>query len=103
MMPRLDQQFHDFVRVFGDVNGLPSETLRKHVWVSLSGFFFLPSFMAALDAFGPDRLLFSVDYPFGSLEKARSFLEQLSIDAGTLAKFPHGNADRLLQLSPKLA
>ncbi len=95
MLPRLDQQFHQFA----GFDGLPSKILRKHVWVSTSGFFVLPSFLAALDAFGADRLLYSVDYPFGSLEGGRAFLEQLPVDAETLAKISHGNADRLLRLS----
>ncbi len=95
MMPRLDQQFHQFAG-FG---GIPSEILRKHIWVSTSGFFFLPSFMATLDAFGTDRILYSVDYPFGSLERGRAFLEELPIDTETLAKIAHGNADKLLKLT----
>ncbi len=95
MMPRLDQQFHQFAG-FG---GIPSEILRKHIWVSTSGFFFLPSFMATLDAFGADRILYSVDYPFGSLERGRAFLEELSIDTETLANIAHGNAVQLLKLT----
>jgi uncharacterized protein len=94
MMPRLDQQFHKF----GGFGGVPSQILRQHVWVSTSGFFFLPSFMAALDAFGANRLLYSVDFPFGSLDGGRAFLEQLPIDAETLEKIAHGNADDLLKL-----
>ena len=85
MLPRLDQQFHQF----GGFTGIPSEILRKHVWVSTSGFFFLPSFMATLDAFGADRILYSVDYPFGSLERGRAFLEEIPVDAETLAKIAH--------------
>jgi uncharacterized protein len=86
MMPRLDQQFHQFA----GFNGIPSEILRKHVWVSASGFFFLPSLMAALDAFGAERLLYSVDFPFGSLEKGRPFLEELPVGDEILAKIAHG-------------
>jgi uncharacterized protein len=95
MMPRLDQQFH----LFAGFDGLPSEILRKHVWVSTSGFFMVPSFLAALDAFGADRILYSVDYPFGSLEGGRAFLEQLPVDADTLTKITHVNADSLLRLA----
>lgn len=95
MMPSLDQQFHQLA----GFAGLPSQILRKHVWVSTDGFFFLPSFMAALDAFGSDRLLYSLDYPLGSLEGGRAFLEQLPVDPSTLAKITHQNADQLLKLS----
>lgn len=97
MMPRLDQQFHQLA----GFDGVPSEILRKHVWVSTSGFFFLPSFMAALEAFGADRLLYSVDYPFGSLEQGRTFLDKIPVDHETLAKIAHVNADRLLKLDPE--
>jgi uncharacterized protein len=95
MLPRLDQQFHQF----GGFEGVPSEILRKHVWVSMGGFFILPSFMAALDAFGADHVLYAVDYPFGSLEQGRAFLGKLPVDGETLAKIAHKNADRLLKLS----
>jgi predicted TIM-barrel fold metal-dependent hydrolase len=95
MLPRLDQQFHMIARF----DGVPSELLRKQVWVSTGGFFFLPSFMAALDAFGPDRMLYSVDYPFGSVEGGRAFLDQLPVDTDTLAKIAHRNADALFGLS----
>ena len=95
MLPRLDQQFHQFAG-FG---GVPSELLRRHVWVSMSGFFFLSSFQAALEAFGEDRLLYSVDYPFGSLERGRAFLEDLPVADDVLAKIAHANADKLLHLA----
>ena len=95
MMPRLDQQFQKFA----GFDGVPSELLRRHVWVSMGGFFFLPSFIAALDAFGADRLLYSVDYPFGSLERGRAFLESLPVDPEILAKLTHENADLLLKLT----
>ena len=96
MLPRLDQQFHQFA----GFDGLPSDILRKHVWVSMGGFFELPSFKAMVDAFGPDRVLFSVDYPFGSLQRGRAFLEGLPVDSDTLTKIAHGNADQLLRLTP---
>jgi predicted TIM-barrel fold metal-dependent hydrolase len=44
-------------------------------------------------------MLYSVDYPFGSLESGRAFLEQLPLDAETLAKMTQKNADALLKLS----
>jgi uncharacterized protein len=96
MLPRFDQQFHQFA----GFEGVPSELLRKHLWVSTGGFFNKPSFMAALEAFGPDRMLYSVDFPFGSFEAGRAFLEEMPVDANTLAKITHRNADELLKLSP---
>ena len=95
LLPRLDQQFHRFA----GFEGVPSEILRRQVWVSFGGFFMLPSFLATLEAFGVDRILYSVDYPFGSPERGRTFLESLPLEPENLAKVTHGNADRLLKLA----
>ncbi|MBC7989717.1 MAG: hypothetical protein H7Y19_09065 [Luteimonas sp.] len=38
--------------------------LRAQIWVTTSGQFSLPTFKVALDTFGVDHLMFSVDYPF---------------------------------------
>ena len=97
MMARFDQQFHQFA----GLDAVPSEVLRKRVWVSTGGLFALPSFLATLDAFGADRLLYAVDYPFGSLEQGRAFLEQLPVDPHTLAKIASENADALFKLSAR--
>ena len=97
MLPRLDQQFHRFA----GFDGIPSDILRRHVWVSTSGFLMVPSFMATLDAFGPDRILYSTDYPFGDLAQGRAFLERLPVESDILAAIAHGNADRLLKLDAR--
>jgi predicted TIM-barrel fold metal-dependent hydrolase len=47
------------------------EMILDHVWITTSGFFTLPPFMAALLSFGVDRIMFSVDYPFASNARAR--------------------------------
>jgi uncharacterized protein len=95
VLPRLDQQFHHF----GGFAGLPSALLSSHLHVSISGFLIRPSFMALMAAFGADRILFSVDYPFGSLEASRAFLDDLPLSPEDRVKVAHGNADRLLKLN----
>jgi hypothetical protein len=74
------------------------QTLLDQVWITTSGFFTLPPFMAALLSFGVDRILFSVDYPFASNARARAFLDALPVSPADRAKIAHGNADRLLRL-----
>ncbi len=54
------------------------QTILDQVWITTSGFFTLPPFMAALMSFGVDRILFSVDYPFASNARARAFLDALA-------------------------
>ena len=94
VLPRLDQQFH----MAAGMGKLPSEVLRNHVFVTIGGFFMEPSFMATLDAFGPDRIMFSVDYPFGDPKRGVAFLNGLPISSEERAKIAHRNADRLFRL-----
>ena len=75
------------------------QTILDQVWITTSGFFTLAPFMAALMAFGADRIMFSVDYPFASNARARAFLDALPVSPADRAKIAHGNADRLLRLA----
>jgi uncharacterized protein len=75
------------------------QTIVDQVWITTSGFFTMIPFMAALMAFGVDRIMFSVDYPFASNARARAFLDALPVSPADRAKIAHGNADRLLKLA----
>jgi predicted TIM-barrel fold metal-dependent hydrolase len=75
------------------------QTILDQVWITTSGFFTMVPFMAALMAFGVDRIMFSVDYPFASNARARAFLDALPVSPADREKIAHGNADRLLRLS----
>jgi uncharacterized protein len=75
-----------------------SRTILDQVWITTSGMFAEPPFLAALLTFGIDRILFSVDYPYADNQKGRAFLQSLALAPADLAKLAHGNADRLLKL-----
>jgi predicted TIM-barrel fold metal-dependent hydrolase len=75
------------------------QTITEQVWITTSGFFTPIPFMAALMAFGVDRIMFSVDYPFASNARARAFLDALPVSPADRRKMAHENADRLLKLS----
>jgi len=68
------------------------------VWITTSGFFTVPPFLNAVQTFGIDRILFSVDYPFAANATGRAFLDALPVSPADRAKIAHGNADRLLRL-----
>ncbi len=74
------------------------QTLLEQLWITTSGFFDQPSFMAALLTFGADRILFSVDYPFASNAVAQDFLMRLPVSDADRSRIAHANADRLLGL-----
>ena len=68
------------------------------VWVTTSGMFSLPPVLCALSVFGVDRVLFSVDYPFGSSQAGRRLLDMLPLSPADRAKIAGGNAERVLRL-----
>jgi uncharacterized protein len=75
-----------------------TRTIQDQVWITTSGVFTAPPFVAALQTFGIDRIMFSVDYPFAPNVAGRRFLEAISLSPADMAKLCHGNADALLKL-----
>ncbi|HWA79165.1 MAG TPA: amidohydrolase family protein [Acetobacteraceae bacterium] len=75
-----------------------STYLRENIHYTISGFNFLPSFLTLLLEVGAERIMFSADYPYASMARARSFLDQLPVSAADREKMAHGNAERLLGL-----
>jgi hypothetical protein len=75
-----------------------SAYLRENVHYTFSGFNFTPTFLDLLLQVGIDRIMFSADYPYGSMAQARAFLDQLPVCAADKERIAHGNAERLLGL-----
>ncbi len=96
MMGRVERVFSKHSDAHLERNA--ARAITDQVWVSTSGFSDMPSFLSTLMTFGVDRLLFSVDYPFGDNRAAVNFLEKLPVSPGDRRKIAHGNADALLGL-----
>lgn len=95
MMPRMD------LILTKEVTGLahPVGTyLRENIYYTISGFNFTQSFLDLLLQVGIDRIIFSADYPYGSMEAAYTFLAQLPISVTDKERIAHVNAERLLRL-----
>ncbi len=75
-----------------------SRTILDQVWITTSGIFDEPPFLAALLTFGIDRIMFSVDYPYSADALGREFLDRISLAPADMTKLAHGNADALLKL-----
>jgi predicted TIM-barrel fold metal-dependent hydrolase len=75
-----------------------SRAILDQVWITTSGMFSEPPFLAAHLTFGIDRTMFSVDYPYAPNIKGRNFLDSISLSPVDMAKLTHGNADALLKL-----
>jgi len=95
MLPRLDINMAPALtklkRSLGDY-------LRQNVHYTFGGFFFPATFLDLLLEVGVERIMFSVDYPYGSMARGRAFLEQLPVSAADRERIAHGNAERLFKL-----
>jgi predicted TIM-barrel fold metal-dependent hydrolase len=81
--------------------GLPEPLehyFAENFYITTSGVFTHPPLLCLLAVLGPERVMFSVDYPYASNEEACAFLRDAPISAGDRAKIAHGTAERLLGL-----
>ena len=96
MMVRCNSQF--IPGLMGINQRTVIETLREQVFITTSGIFTNPPLMTTIDTFGIDRIMFSVDYPFGTNEQGKDFLMAIPLGSDQVEKIAHVNADALLKL-----
>ncbi|MPZ55138.1 MAG: amidohydrolase family protein [Rhizobiales bacterium] len=75
-----------------------SAYLRENVHYTFGGFNFPATFLNLLLEVGVERIMFSVDYPYGSMAEARAFLEHLPVSPADRERIAHGNAERLFRV-----
>ncbi|HBO38307.1 MAG TPA: amidohydrolase [Pasteurellaceae bacterium] len=75
-----------------------AQTLRDQVYVTPSGMLSLPHFEFIRSVVGTDRILYSIDYPYLSLNGAREWIECLPISREEKEKIAFRNAVRLFKL-----
>jgi predicted TIM-barrel fold metal-dependent hydrolase len=99
MLPFMLQRVDDNLppRVTG-LQRLPSEYVLDHVVITTSGLFSVPPLRCALDVFGLERVLFSIDWPYAPNEEGRRLLDEAPLSGDDLERFAHGNAERVLGL-----
>jgi uncharacterized protein len=76
----------------------PSDYFLRNIWVTTSGLFSLPPVLCTVQVLGVDRVLFSVDYPFGDNAAGRAMLDALPLAPADKARIAGGNAEYLLRL-----
>jgi predicted TIM-barrel fold metal-dependent hydrolase len=95
MMARADQVFqHDIEHLKRPI----TRAILDQVWITTSGIFDQPPFIAALQTFGIDRIMFSIDYPFAPNAAGRKFLNNVALAPADKEKLAHGTADAVLKL-----
>jgi hypothetical protein len=76
-----------------------SAYLRQNFHYTFSAFNFTQNFFDLMTQMGvKDRIMFSTDYPFGSMMEARLFLDALPISPADWELIAHGNAERLFKM-----
>ncbi len=74
------------------------ETFHQQVHITTSGLFTQPPLRIAIDTFGVENIMFSVDYPFSTNQMGMAFLNAIELPTEQLEKIAYGNADKLLGL-----
>jgi hypothetical protein len=95
-LSRLDQVLSRHVT---GLSATVSETFREHVWVTPAGIVDEPHFRFVRDVVGIDRIIWSTDYPYVTMNGNRSFLDGLNLSEAERAQIMHGNAEKLFRLS----
>ncbi len=72
---------------------------RNHLYADTAMFGDVIGVTAALEFFGPDRIVFASDTPFGPIEKTIQGVKGMRVDATTRDKILFGNTAKLLKLS----
>lgn len=80
-----------------DLRRTLADYARDNLYVTGSGMWSETYLRRCLDIVGPDRLLFSTDFPYQYREGGgpRRFLEEIALDDAAREAFAHGNWDRL--------
>ena len=78
-----------------------AQVVRENLYITASGMFSEAYLGRCLEIVGPDRLLFSTDYPYQYRpgREARSFVDRVSLVEADRAKFAYGNWERLTRSS----
>ena len=95
MLPRINKTLTPEVTKLKKPAG---DYLRENVYYTFSGFNFIPTFLDLFLEVGADRIMFSADYPYGSMAQARAFLDQIPVSTADRERIAHGNAERLLRI-----
>lgn len=75
-----------------------ADTFHNQVYITTSGFFTQPPLQIAIDTFGVDNIMLSVDYPFSNNKMGIDFLNNIRLPQPQIEKIAYQNADKLLNL-----
>ena len=99
-LPFLLWRFDSRARLYGVKLGRrPSDYIRENIVVTTSGMFSAEPLHCTISALGADRVMFSADYPFESIDEAGEFMDTVALEDGVRADIAYNNAKRLFRLA----
>ena len=75
-----------------------ADYFRANFHVTTSGHYSTPALLDAIAEIGPERVMFSVDYPFEDISHAADWFDAAQISEADRAKIGRGNALKLFKL-----
>src|SRR5229473_1815268 len=98
-LPYLLWRFDSRAKLYGvELPRPPSSYIRSNIVVTTSGMFSAEPLDCAIAALGRDRVMFSGDYPFESLEEAGHFMDHVALPDDVRADIAFNNASSILSL-----
>jgi 2,3-dihydroxybenzoate decarboxylase len=94
---RLDSRFATYSHGI-QLEKAPSQYIGTNILITTSGVCSAPSLAGAIGEMGAEAVMFSVDYPYESVEVAANFIEEAPMDETTRNLICHGNAERIFRL-----
>ncbi|QPZ41121.1 amidohydrolase [Bacillus halotolerans] len=99
-LPRVEHRLrHQRPETHGNHQKAPTEYLRKNFYLTTSGVFRTQALIDTLLEVGSDRILFSVDYPYETMEEISSWFDQCPISETDRFKIGIENAASLFKLN----
>jgi 5-carboxyvanillate decarboxylase len=80
-LPRIDNRYLASVHGSRPAELLPSEYIRRQVFVTTSGMNFLEPLRLTIDVLGIDRVLYASDFPFENQGEAVRAVEEMPLDS----------------------
>ena len=75
-----------------------SDIYKSHVWITPSGMYDKAQFEFTLSVMGADRIIWSTDYPFLTMDGTGGFIKSLSVSDKDREKIAYRNAEKLFRL-----
>ncbi|OBT54912.1 hypothetical protein VE04_04926 [Pseudogymnoascus sp. 24MN13] len=77
------------------------ETMKTNISITTSGHYGTPSLLFAIQELGIDRVLFSIDYPYETIDEGPKWFDSITeLTEDQKKQIAFGNAEKLLKLSP---